>query len=106
MRLLRTGIRQRMALPETFSPRALSQGLRALQVHRRVHKYQLVAFGILAAVVLAVAEGDFVAAVEVLVFVVPVEPPVGLVVLRAEMKLFIKSSHDCNEPIAIYKYYM
>ena len=75
-----------MALPETFSPRALSQGLRALQAHQRVHKYQLVAFGILAAVVPTAAEGDFVAAVEVLIFVVPVEPLVGLVVLWAEIK--------------------
>ena len=75
-----------MALPETFSPRALSQGLRALQAHQRVHRYQLVVFGILAAVVLTVAEGDFVAVVEVSVFVVPVEPLVGLVVLWAEIK--------------------
>ena len=79
-----------MAVQEALTPRALSQGLRALQVHRRAHKYQLVAFGILAAVVLAVVEGDFVAAVEVLVFVVPVEPPVGLVVLRAEMNYSLK----------------
>ena len=83
-----------MALLETFSPRALSWGPKALQAHRRVHRYQLVVFGILAAAVLTVVEGDFVAAVEVLVFAVPVEPPVGLVVLRAEVKLFIKSSHS------------
>ena len=89
-----------MALPKTFSLRALSQELRALQAHQRVHKYQLVVFGILATVVPIVAEGDFVAAVEVLVFVVPAEPPVGLVVLWAEIKLFIKSSQDCNETIA------
>lgn len=54
-----------MALLETFSPRALSWGPKALQAHRRVHRYQLVVFGILAAAVLTVAEGDFVAAVEV-----------------------------------------
>ena len=87
MRPLHKGIRLRMALPETFSLTALSQGLRAH--HQCIHKYQLVVFGILAAVVPTVAEGYFVAVVEVLVFVVPAEPPVGLVVLWAEIKLFI-----------------
>ena len=90
-----------MALPETFSQRALSQGLRALQAHPRVHKYQLVVFDILAAVVLTAAEGDFVVAAEVLVSVVPVEPPVGLAVLWAEIKLFITSSLKCNETTAV-----
>ena len=101
MRPLHNGIRLRMALPETFSLRVLSQGLRALQAHLRVHKYQLVVFDILAAVVPTVAEGDFVVAVEVLVSVVPVEPPVGLAVLWAEIKLFITSSLECNETTAI-----
>ena len=91
-----------MALPETFSLRALSQGQRALPAHRRAHKYQLVVFDNLAAVVLTVAEGDFVAAVEVLVSVVPVGPPVGLAVLWAEIKLFITSSLECNAATAIY----
>ena len=77
-----------MTLPETFSLRALSQGQRVLLAHRRVHKYQPVVFDILEAVVPTVAEGDFVAAVEVLVSVVPVEPPVGLAVLWAEIKLY------------------
>lgn len=101
MRPLHKGICLGMALPKTFSLRALSQGLRAPQAHQHVHKYQLAVFGILAAAVPTVAEGDFVAVVEVLVFVVPVEPPVGLVVLWAEITLFIKSSQDCNETIAI-----
>lgn len=75
-----------MALPQLFSPRAEGQGLRVLQAHRRVHKYQPVVFGSPVAVVQAAVGGDFVAAAEVLISAAPVELLGGLVVLWAEIK--------------------
>lgn len=78
-----------MALPQALSLRTSGQGLRDLQAHQRDRKYQLVAFGIPVAVVQAAVEEDFVAAAEVLVFVVPGALPVGLVVLLAEKKMYI-----------------
>lgn len=58
-KLLRKGPYQRMDLPETPSPRTFDRGLKDLQAHQHVHRYQQVASGSLAVVALAAVEEDF-----------------------------------------------